>query len=47
MEFVERLIAEVDRLIAYEQQGFTAHADIPSSVIECVQALQKNAEINF
>ena len=47
MEFVERLIAEVDRLIAYEQQGFTAHADIPSSVIECVQALRKNAEINF
>ena len=47
MEFVERLIAEVDRLIAYEQQGFTAHADIPSSVIECVQALRKNSEINF
>lgn len=40
LEFAQRLIGEIDRLVNYERLGFIAHADIPSRVEEAVKFLR-------
>lgn len=45
VEFAQRIIAEVDRLIEYESLGFISHASIPHKVKESVQLLRARLNI--
>lgn len=41
-EFIDRLVAEVDRLDAYSEAGFIAPVDVPSTVRDACEHFRKN-----